>query len=294
MTTINDRLKDLRYEYGKEKIKQADLEKAIGIPDSSISDYEKPGFYVPSNVIIAYCDYFKVSADYLLGRTEVKNLPNVEIHELRLSEKAMEKLKSHNLNPEIISDLIEHPEFDSLILDMDIYSKGFVDEGLQYVNQIMKTAREKLAEFPKESYDKTRDEKTFSDIMVSQDNYFAYSLSERLNRILRDIREKHKKDKDSSDATPETIAQQIKGVTEAIAELKSIPKGDVTKALRNTFMLVMKIPQSSDSISIIDEFVGGLKTDGKTLQNLMRMSSLIEDNPRKRRSAKAKLKSKKE
>lgn len=293
MTTINDRLKDLRYQYGQGKKTQQDLQKAMGIPDSSISDYEKPGMYVPSNVIMAYCDYFKVSADYLLGRTEIRNQSNTELHELHLSEKAIKKLKEHKVNPEIVSDLIEHPEFEALILDMDIYSKGFIDEGIQYINQIMKVAREKLSDIPKESYDKDRDEKTINDLMVSQDHYFSYAISERINIILRDIRKKHSKDIDSSDITPDMIENQIKELTESISEVKNAPKGSVAKAIRNGLMLAFHFPHTPEYIAIMDEYVKNLKIDNASTRNLVKMSSVIESNQRSRRNAKAKLKKKK-
>ena len=60
----------------KNEISQAKLSKDTGIPEGTISRW-KDGMQVPSyKYINILCDYFKVSADYILGREEKKYLPN--------------------------------------------------------------------------------------------------------------------------------------------------------------------------------------------------------------------------
>ncbi len=76
------------------KLTQKDVAKMLNIPASSIAEYEKEGYYVPSNIIIKYCQVFNVSADYLLGLTNNLKQPNFEIHELGLSDIALDKLRN--------------------------------------------------------------------------------------------------------------------------------------------------------------------------------------------------------
>ena len=61
------KLKELRKEKG---ITQKELSQAIGYAQSTISDWEKGNIEPTASAIIKICDYFDISADYLLGRKE--------------------------------------------------------------------------------------------------------------------------------------------------------------------------------------------------------------------------------
>ena len=61
---MNEKLKLLRKEKG---VLQRDVAKAIGISESSYSNYEQ-GTREPSiEIIKALCRYYKVTSDYLIG-----------------------------------------------------------------------------------------------------------------------------------------------------------------------------------------------------------------------------------
>lgn len=85
---FKDRLKELRKERG---ITQVDLAVAVGLERSSIGKYEGKGCIMPSDEVKAkIADYFNVSIDYLLGRTDVRSFvgaqqkqPTAEGDELR-------------------------------------------------------------------------------------------------------------------------------------------------------------------------------------------------------------------
>ena len=65
---IASRIKELRNESG---LSQANLAKQIGVTQKAI-DYWERGINEPkASYIIALCDFFGVSADYLLGRKEI-------------------------------------------------------------------------------------------------------------------------------------------------------------------------------------------------------------------------------
>ena len=52
------------------KLTQAKLGKELGISQSAINRYEHNSAAVPSSVLLKYANFFDVSADYILGRTD--------------------------------------------------------------------------------------------------------------------------------------------------------------------------------------------------------------------------------
>lgn len=68
IVTFGERLKELR---ASRDITQTDLAKILKVGTSNIGNYER-GFSNPSiDKLIALTDYFNVSADYLLGRSDI-------------------------------------------------------------------------------------------------------------------------------------------------------------------------------------------------------------------------------
>lgn len=65
---MKERLKKLREQKG---VTQKEVADAIGVTISAYSNYEQ-GIREPSNqILINLCKYFNVSADYLLGLTDL-------------------------------------------------------------------------------------------------------------------------------------------------------------------------------------------------------------------------------
>lgn len=64
MSKFGERLKDLRIE---RKLTQDKLAELTGITQAAISCYELKKSKPTDEVIITFCKFFKVSADYLLG-----------------------------------------------------------------------------------------------------------------------------------------------------------------------------------------------------------------------------------
>ena len=67
MEITSKRLLKLREGLG---FSQSRLSKALGISQSALNRYENNQAVKPDNVLLKYADYFDVSADYLLGRTD--------------------------------------------------------------------------------------------------------------------------------------------------------------------------------------------------------------------------------
>lgn len=62
-----ERVKTLRI---KKNIKQSELGKIIGLSDNAISDIERGYRLTTMEKLDALADYFEVSVDYLMGRTD--------------------------------------------------------------------------------------------------------------------------------------------------------------------------------------------------------------------------------
>ncbi len=75
-------IRTLREERG---IRQEDLGKALYLGTSAISAMENGRRVLTEDVIIRLCNYFNVSADYLLGRSRVrKSTPDITEEELEM------------------------------------------------------------------------------------------------------------------------------------------------------------------------------------------------------------------
>lgn len=61
------RLKELRLENG---MKRSEFAALIKLPASTVANYENETRQAPYDLIIAFADFFGVSTDYLLGRTD--------------------------------------------------------------------------------------------------------------------------------------------------------------------------------------------------------------------------------
>lgn len=69
MEKFSTRIKELREARG---MSQAAVGKIIGVERYSVYGYEKGKSYPDVPHLIALADYFDVSTDYLLGRTDVR------------------------------------------------------------------------------------------------------------------------------------------------------------------------------------------------------------------------------
>ncbi|MPM28318.1 hypothetical protein SDC9_74839 [bioreactor metagenome] len=94
METFGERFKQLRKEKG---LTQDKLGEIFFLNKSSISKYENNNNVPEIEALQAFADYFGVSVDYLLGRTDYKNIwdefdANIDNNKLR---KEIEKIESN-------------------------------------------------------------------------------------------------------------------------------------------------------------------------------------------------------
>lgn len=68
MKRFGERLKELRTEKG---LLQKDLAKILGTTNSSVCDWETDRAQPDMEMLVKLADYFEVTTDYLLGRTDM-------------------------------------------------------------------------------------------------------------------------------------------------------------------------------------------------------------------------------
>ncbi len=139
-----ERIKDLLLE---RKITQAQLAETIGISESTLNRYlsgqtEK----IPVDHIVAIARFFKVSTDFLLGLTDIPFVTNFDIEKLGLSVGAAKKLLQRTVDPALVSQLIETPAFDTLIVQLNAARHGTFDAGYNYMSSVFETANQMLTD----------------------------------------------------------------------------------------------------------------------------------------------------
>jgi len=67
------RLKELRLENG---LKRSELARRLDLPQSTIANYENEIRQAPYDILVLFADFFDVSIDYILGRTDEFNRRN--------------------------------------------------------------------------------------------------------------------------------------------------------------------------------------------------------------------------
>ena len=117
--SIPERLKDLRVVDKHLTLEQ--LANETGLSRSALAKYEGDGYKDISPFAIAtLADFYGVSADYLMGLTENKEIPNIEVQSLHLNDSMIELLKSGRINNRLLCEIATHEDFPRLLTDITI------------------------------------------------------------------------------------------------------------------------------------------------------------------------------
>ena len=175
--TIGERLKDLRT---AQKLTLEQLAAEVGISKSALGKYESDnGKDISPYSILVLADYYGVSCDYLMGRTETKNHPNTALHELHLSDASIDVLRTGKFNHRLLSELICHKDFQRFMLDAEIYVDRIADMRINDMNAVLEAVRQMA--------------------QIREDEYFGSLIADDLKGILRDIRSEHRPDTMTAD-----------------------------------------------------------------------------------------------
>jgi len=208
--TLQEKLRDLRDE---KKMTLADLAEVTKIPISTLQRLEGQDDIRASYQDVALlAKFYNISTDYLFGLTDNRQHRHIEIDALRLSDSAVEVLKSGNFNNRLISEMLSHPDFQPLLRTMEIYIDRKVLPQMNTMNAMYKVVEEKL----KDKFEiKENDEviALLQEAIVDEDDYLRYRISVAFNALMKKLFDAHKKD-----ALPEEQASVIHDLKNAFEE----------------------------------------------------------------------------
>ena len=219
--SIQERLKDLRVERG---LTLEQLAEETKLSKSALGSYEAENFKDISHyALIRLAKFYGVTADYLLGLSEMKNHPNADLADLRLSDDMIELLKSGLVDNSLLCELATHPDFPRLMADLEIYVNGTAVKQVQSANAIVDIMS---ATIMKQHNPGLSDPQLRQLIAahIDDDSFCRYVIQQDINKIALDLREAHK---DDFFSVPED--NPLKGLLEAATENAS-PGSDPEQA----------------------------------------------------------------
>ena len=270
--TINERLKDLRT---SQRLTLGELSEKTGIPSSTLGNYEQDDYLVPHDIVLRMAEYYGVSTDYLLGLTDNHMSHVTSVSDLHLSDQALAVIRNKDTNTRLLSEIIANDAFNALLIDTEIYVDGYVEQSIDDYNTLMELARKKVAE--KYGTNADTSGKTLEHSKVAQQEYFGRVLSDDLMTILDEIKENHRKDRETSYGTftppdYERIYTTVEKNRSAL--LKGLPAG-ILEALR----IKRKDRNLQNAKALLDK---DMPTE-KEVADLVGQSPIVEPNARKRR-----------
>ena len=244
--TIGERLKDLRT---AQKLTLEQLAAEVGISKSALGKYESDnGKDISPYSILVLADYYGVSCDYLMGRTETKNHPNTALHELHLGDASIDVLKTGKFNHRLLSELICHKDFQRFMLDAEIYVDRIADMRVNDMNAVLEAVRQ-MALMKNGGEENDLHLRTLEVAQIREDEYFGSLIADDLKGILRDIRNEHRPDTMTADET--TLVATVQGQLQDAMNFEGSSKEKQVRALMATIGLDYDTLTKEEFVSII-------------------------------------------
>ena len=209
--SLQERLKDLRVERG---LGLQELAEQTQISRSALGNYENDDYKeINHGNLVILADFYDVTVDYLLGRTDIRKHGKTPIKDLNLSDDAVDLLMSGRINNRLLCELITHEKFAELMADTEIYVDGIVTGLLNDLNTALEHLRSEIIEqTPEAAADRTM--RALEAAQIQEEDFFCNATHKSWDKILHDIRKKHEPDNET--AEEETLAQkQLKKLTAA-------------------------------------------------------------------------------
>lgn len=264
--TVQERLKDLRIE---RQLKLEELAAATGISKSALGSYENDDYKeINHGNLVALADFYRVSVDYLLCRTENRKAANTPLAELHISDEMAGLLKSGRINNRLLCEIATHEKFIRLMADAEIYVDGIAASRFRALNESLEAIRaDIIRQYQPEAGDRTLE--TLEAAQIDEDGFFCHATHQAWDSILRGIRAAHEHDAESAPA--ESTAQDLM----RIAKKALSQPGDYVDVYCHVMCGQLgidywKLPES----------------DRKTFRSIMKKSAPLKNSPlanRKRR-----------
>ena len=195
------------------------MSEATKISRSALGTYETGEFKdISPFSIVRLAEFYGVTTDYLMGVSSMEKEADAEIQELRLTNEALNVLKSGHFSGKLLSEVICHDDFPRLMTDMEIFVDRIASIQIDNLNYGMGTARN-IVQKQYRSDDTEWVHRTAELGVIPADEYVSSVLRDDLTGILRDIREAHpKKAKDDADTSPFAVMEEFQKKVQAVIE----------------------------------------------------------------------------
>lgn len=213
--TIQERLKDLRVE---RKLTLEQLAEQTGLSKAALGNYEANDTKDISHyAIIKLARFYGVTADYLLGLSEMKNHPNAELDDLHLSDEVIELLRDGQINTPLLCELVMHKEFVKLLADIEIYVNGMATSQIQNLNAWVDVARAEIMEkYQPGEHDSTT--AMLKAMHIQEGEYFSQRVHDDIDSIVIGLKAGHA---DRVCGTPKiSVAAELKEALDEAANFK--------------------------------------------------------------------------
>ena len=201
--------------------------------------------------LLTLADFYHVSTDYLLCRSELRKHTNKSVSDLHLNDDAVQILTDEKYNPRLLSELLSHKNFHKFMTNLEIYIDGFNDKGIQIANAFLDVMRCKLTELGADSTDAFAS--VFDNSHIEAEQYYMNILSSDLKPIVSDLRNAHTKD--SNTASGIDYQSMVKNIIDDFTSPTQIATEDTPEASNDAYIngllllfcknLEMKITQLS-------------------------------------------------
>ena len=217
--TINERIGDLRTSMN---LSQTELSEKTGIPILVISRIENgKTATVGHDVLTKLAVFFNVSADYLLGLTDVRMRKNVELSELCLSNQALFQILSGKVNAQLLSLMIESRNFPRFLDYAQTYFEDANAPAFQSRNTIIDFGIDTLKDYAKET-------------PTARKEASMIKLRDIMMRILKDMKEAN--DGEPADIDTSQLTEMIHAMyeqAEVIRQERPVTAKDMTDIVVN-------------------------------------------------------------
>ncbi len=127
-----------------------ELAARVGVNATTLGRMEKGQTQkIGSDVLVALAREFNISADFLLGLTDIPDRKNYGISELGLSAQAVRNLYTRKVNTDVVNRLLEHPRFAVLTAMIAQYLDDTFAAGVAAQNQLFSSMSEFLLDVGK-------------------------------------------------------------------------------------------------------------------------------------------------
>lgn len=267
--SIPERLKDLRVVDKHLTLEQ--LAEQTGLSKSALGKYETDDYKDISPFAIAtLADFYGVSTDYLMGLTENREVPNADVQSLHLTDEMIDLLRSGQINNRLLCELAAHPNFQRLMIDMEICIDQIANMRVEQMNLVMEATRQtvlsKYAPGEDDLYMRTLELR-----QVQESDFYSHVIHDDLDSIVQDIREAHLKDKTTAD--PQPTLDDVKEKFE-----QALEQGSQEEMVIHEFCDRMQIPFEKISSEDFSAFLRILSLS-KMLKNPNNMRGKVKPQP---------------